>query len=431
MKAPAGAPESTVRHPDSRSPVRAIILGVEHPRSVAAIRALARSGIPVLAVNHETSARASHSRHLSQKLRVGNAPPEVLALLDSLGRDGGGVLIPTDDDYLILVAKNFDRLSRHFVLTTPPWDILRPLLNKPECYAIARGAGLKTPRFFTPVDEVDLRTIVSGLSFHSHDYLLKTMPGTGPANTGNGRYTKVAGSDPASVERSCLEIRSRIGTFPVIEEVVPGGPDRCIGVSMVIDRNHEAVVCFCVRRLRLHTYSRSGRFAHPYELGANVYCESVHDPEAAAAARRFVRQAKYYGAITVEFRRDPTDDSLVLIKADPRLVRATSLSTVLELDIPTALYRVFTGGRVTAPVTYPGGVGWIWLGAYLDTLLENRDNRPARRELLALFQRARRIRAFAYLDLRDPLPFLADLWWRGWPRRGATRLVRLFKRPMR
>jgi hypothetical protein len=64
-------------------------------------------------------------------------------------------------------------------------------------------------------------------------------------------------------------------------------------------------------------------------------------------------------------------------------------------------------------------------------VLENRDNQPARRELLALFQRARRIRAFAYLDLRDPLPFLADLWWRGWPRRGATRLVRLFKRPMR
>ena len=44
----------------------------------------------------------------------------------------------------------------------------------------------------------------------------------------------------------------------------------------------------------------------------------------------------------MEFRRDPRDERLTLIKADPRFVRATSLSTALGRDLPTAVYRVFT-----------------------------------------------------------------------------------------
>ena len=59
-----------------------------------------------------------------------------------------------------------------------------------------------------------------------------------------------------------------------------------------------------MKRLRLFTYSRGG-FVHPYELGANVYCESVHDDEAIDAATRLVRATGYVGVITIEFRRDP------------------------------------------------------------------------------------------------------------------------------
>lgn len=412
---------------DARRRIPAVVLGVEHPRALAAIRSLGRAGIPLVAVDHQVSAGFC-SRYLGARHLIGNDSDEALAALDALARKGGGVLIPTSDRYLVLVGKNSDRLSRSFVLTTPPWEVLGRVLTQPECYAIAREAGIATPRFFQPRDADGLDEVVAALDLDHHEYLLKTMPGTQPADARTGRFTKVAAADPAAVRRQCLEIFGRTGGFPMIVEVVPGEADRCIGVTMVVDRQHEAVISYCVRRLKLHTYSRSGRFVHPYELGANVFCESIRDLEAIEAARSFVRHARYYGAITVEFRRDPAD-RLVLIKADPRLVRATSLSTALGLDVPTTLYRVAVAGGPAPRRTYPEGVAWMWLTAYLSTLWRNRSDHPVRRELLNLPRNLRRVKAFAHLDARDPVPFLVHA--AGWVAQPvhpwAARLIRALK----
>jgi predicted ATP-grasp superfamily ATP-dependent carboligase len=197
----------------------------------------------------------------------------------------------------------------------------------------------------------------------------------------------------------------------MIAEVVPGRSDRCVGVSMVVDRDHEPVVAYCVRRLQLRLYASDSRFVHPYELGANVYCESVRDDQAIAAATRFVRAARFYGAITVEFRRDSRDEGLTLIKVDPRVVRATSLSSALGLDVPTALYDVFTGVARAAAGEYPERVAWMWPAWYLHTVGRNRGRTSLARQLWAVARNAHRIRAFAYLSARDPGPALGDLAW--------------------
>ncbi|MGD2083171.1 MAG: hypothetical protein PVF91_09405, partial [Chromatiales bacterium] len=213
--------------------------------------------------------------------------------------------------------------------------------------------------------------------------------------------------DARSLKEGCLEIYNRNGTFPVIEEVITGGADRCIGVSMVVDRSHQPVLAYCVQRLKLHTYAK-GFFKHPYELGANAYCESVHDEEAIRLATRLVKHARYSGAITVELKRSPVDGGLKLIKADVRVVRATRLSSALGLDIPTALYEVFRADArpERRPGHYREGVGWIWLEAYMYALWKNRRESSLTRELLHLMRRLARIRAFAYFDIRDPLPSL-------------------------
>lgn len=170
------------------------------------------------------------------------------------------------------------------------------------------------------------------------------------------------------------------------------------------------------------------RFVHPYELGANVYCESVRDDEAIEAATRFVRAARFYGAITVEFRRDARDEGLTLIKVDPRVVRATSLSSALGLDVPAALYDVFTGAARPAAAGYPERVAWMWPAWYLNTVAQNRGRASVARQLWAVARNAHRIRAFAYLSVRDSRPALADLagfagYWRAWFRGWLTGTV--------
>lgn len=413
----------------------AIILGTEHPRSVSAIQTLGRAGIPVIALDHAINPIGFHSRYPKKKISLAKAE-DALSLLDRLKEQEHGVLIPTNDDYLILISRQFENLSRRFVLTTPPWDVLEPLMDLSMLYRIAAEEGVATPVLYKPKSEQDLAAILRDLDYSGENYLLKTRPGTVPADHASGRFTKVAGRDPATVYDNSMEIFSRLGEFPLIVKVIPGEADRCIGVCMVINRAHQAVVCYCVKRLKLFTYSRGGDFMHPYSLGANVFCESTHDEEATETAKRLMARLKYFGPMALEFRRDSRNARLVLIKADPRPVRATSLSTALGMDLSLALYHEFTGGKISVPASYRDGVGWIWMSAYFASLWENRLNRSVRKELFHLLREFRRIRSVANFYWRDPYPFLVEqlFWWRNFlrylSRRLPKRLLQLIKRPV-
>jgi predicted ATP-grasp superfamily ATP-dependent carboligase len=375
-------------------------------------------------VERDPGARGRGSRYLQQVVMVEDGDTGTLSALEALAAAPGDLLIPTNDHFLSVVSRHWARLARRFTLTVPPWDVLERLMDKPSCYRLAGGAGLRTPRVFVPGDAAELDAAVSALDLDTQRYILSVrLPGDVPADPATGRMTTVAGEDAETVRARCLAIAARTGELPMIVEVVPGRSDRCVGVSMVVGRDHVPVVAYCVRRLQLRLYASDSRFIHPYELGANVYCESVRDDEAIEAATRFVRVARFYGAITVEFRRDARDERLTLIKVDPRVVRATGLSSALGLDVPSALYDVFTGAaRHVAATSYPAGVAWMWPAWYLHTVGHNRHRVGLARQLWAVARNAHRIRAFAYLSARDPLPALADLagfagYWRASLRR--------------
>src|SRR5262249_57713517 len=95
-----------------------------------------------------------------------------------------------------------------------------------------------------------------------------------------------------------------------------GDATHCIGVCRLGDHRHTPVIAYAMKRLRLFTYSRGG-FVHPYELGANVYCESVRDDEPIDAATRLVRATGSIGVITVELPRDSRTTRLTLLTTDP------------------------------------------------------------------------------------------------------------------
>ncbi|HLF71763.1 MAG TPA: hypothetical protein VI759_06400 [Dehalococcoidia bacterium] len=401
---------------------RAVILGSEHPRALAVISSLGELGVPIVCVDHEASSRASSSRFVKKTHRISADPAEALAFIVSLGERGGGVLIPTSDEYVILVSQNAELLARHFVLAAPAWDVVGPLIDLARCYALGRECGLKTPKVFKPRDEAELRSIVAGLDLERHAYLLRTPPASVPADIATDRFTKAAGTDAQSILDNCLDIYSRLGEFPIIAEVIPSDADGGIGAHLIVDANHEAVVAYCIRRLTID-YSRDG-FTHPYELGAHVYCESVRDEEALEAAKRLARRAGYVGAIAVEFRRDHRDGSLVLVKADVCLARELSLSRAIGLDAPAALYRMLTGGPRPVATTYREGVAWLWLTAYFSTLWVQRSNRPVLRELASTMRRFHRVRALAYWSPRDPMPFFADavMWLKHAIPRGLRQL---------
>ncbi len=401
------SPKSTTREIAS-PPIRALVLGTEHPRSAAVIRSFAKLGIPVDVADHYSRPTAlwRGSRYIRDRCLLSGNQTYVVNTLFKIGETGGGLLIPTSDHYLILVSQNHAALSKVFTVTVPPWETLRPLMDKVEACRLAREAGIEAPQHFKPSNTTELEQILTNLDFEERAYVLKIrMWDIGVADARTLRRVSPAGADATTVRAKCEKIRNDTGEYPLIEEVVTGGADNCIGVSMVVDRNHEPVVAYCVRRLKLQLYAK-GRFKHPYELGANAYCESVYDPEAIELATRFVRHTRYTGVITVELKRDSVDKRLKFIKADCRFVRATRLSTAIGLDMSTALYQVFSGANIerSYPRDYREGVNWIWLEAYVYSLWKNRRDISLGRELWSLAKRLPKVQAWAYFDWHDPLP---------------------------
>ena len=132
----------------------ATILGTELPRSTAIIQSLGRRGVPIIAVDHRLRMPGSYSRYITRRhIKPHNengksqksgsfskwhfSSGQALEILESSSLDGG-FLVPTNDDYLMLVSKNHEALGSKYILSTPPWEILGPVMDKDRIYSIAR-----------------------------------------------------------------------------------------------------------------------------------------------------------------------------------------------------------------------------------------------------------------------------------------------------
>jgi predicted ATP-grasp superfamily ATP-dependent carboligase len=392
---------------------RAIVLDLAHPRAVAVVRSLARAGVEVVGVDHRPNASGYYSKHLARRIRLDTrrgydgALARALAELASDG--GGGLLIPTADAPNVFVARHRERLARHFALCSPHWPVLDLCMDRAASYALASELGIHAPEAFAPADADALEEVLARLEFGKADYVLKTRVWDAPADVARDRYTLAPPPDAASFRAAWGEIAARSRLPPTIERVVPGRSDDCVGVSLVMDDRGEPAVAYAVKRLHMYTYARGGGYRHPYQMGANVYCESVHDEEAMQAALSLARRIGYVGALTVEFRRDPETGVLTFIKLDPRVIRSTSLSALLGVDVPRALYRSFALGERIAPRAYADVVRWMWVSQYVAALRQNASWGGALSETLRMLAILPRVRAFAYLSARDPLPFVKSM----------------------
>ena len=384
--------------------IPAVILGLGHPRQTAYVKSLARFGVAVHALHNEPSVYMS-SRHLTRFHHMDSDPERQLRYIEDLGRElGRGFLVPTNDDYVALVSRNLERLSKNFIVPLPGWDIVGAIFDRATCYARAASLGIGIPRHWTPQTDAGMQQVVAALEPEKSDYIIKTPSIlSAPANETAVRLTKAAPKLRSDILLACEDLKRRTGEYPMIQEVVPGAADSAIGVTLLVSPKGEIVMAYCVRRLRLASYKIDAGYVHPYELGSVVWCETTHDDEALEAARELVRAFGYVGQITLEFRRDSRNGALYLMKVEPRPVRATSLATAIGMDIPTTLYRVFTGEPVKVPAEYPDGIGWLWTMAYGQSLVYNAHHN--RRDMLRVMRGSRRIKAFAE-DFTDPVPLI-------------------------
>src|SRR3954451_5991291 len=129
--------------PQRESAPGAIVLAADY-RGLGVVRSLGRRGIRVWVLSRPGDRLAGCSRYAERSLR--RPPAELVPFLLGLRDVDGWTLFPTSDEDAALVGRHHAALSERFVVTSPPWDVMRWGYDKRLMHELADELGIAAPR---------------------------------------------------------------------------------------------------------------------------------------------------------------------------------------------------------------------------------------------------------------------------------------------
>ena len=374
--------------------VGAIVTGSDY-RALALVRSLGRKGIPVLVLMHGDDLLAARSRYATMQLPF-EAGTEMqraaraLDLADELQLDGW-VVFPTDDEAAAMIGRQHESLAERFVLTTPPWEVLRWAYDKRLSYRLAQSLAVPYPRTWTAAQVLELGYEIE-LPF---PLIIK------PAI--KEEFNPLTAAKAWQVEDRD-ELRARLTEAAemvdcdllLLQDTIPGN-----GAAQF----SYAALCEEGRVLASVTARRTRQY--PADFGrASTFVETIEQPQVAELSQQLLKEMRFSGLIEVEFKRDPRDDELKLLDINPRVWGWHSLCQRAGVDFPYLAWRLAQGLSVPASEAELG-VRWIRFSTDFPTAVREiaRGRLPAGDYVRSL----RGPRAQAIFARDDPWPGLVEL----------------------
>jgi len=308
----------------------------------------------------------------------------------------GWVLIPTSDFYVMVIAKNWQLLSEHFLLTTPPWEIIKYCIDKLLTYRTAEKLGIPVPETFCPVTLKQLRALADQLDFKKKSWILKSrskvlFPQSRDYLFFDAKALEI--NTKRDLLRLYTENQKRIRDFVLIQEKIPGMPDNNINVRAILNRDLKPIVICTDQKIR----------QYPLFFGVGTYRESVLAPKVAKLGLEFLKAIKFFGMAYVEFKKDPRDGEFKLIEVNPRLGMGVSLTKACGVDLTYNMYNLARGIQIKPCLKFKTGIRWINARLDLKTILTNNTLLPLRKTIGDVISNTPRTKAFAHSRVGRPL----------------------------
>lgn len=358
-------------------------------KTVAAVRGLGRAGVRVTVGESTYLAPALFSRYCSQRVRTPSPilqPLDYLAFLEQfLDRYPHDVIIPMEEETLLLIAQHRERFEEKAHLPFADYSSL--LFIRDKLNVLERAATLRIPIPKTH----NVVSIESGLNMRdSLSYPLVVKPRVGSGSAGLSCV-----KTPDQLFQALRRVFAS-GQVPIIQERIP--PEgKGIGVSLLLDADHQVCASFVHRRLR----------EYPVNGGPSTLRESFLHEQARDDAVRLLRSLQFVGVAMVEFKIDPRDGQAKLLEVNPRFWGSLALAIHAGVNFPLLL-TLMALGRDFQPVTsYRPGCRCRWLlpGDILHFL-----HNPNRWHMEPnFFQFKQPNQADDIIDSHDPLPILGTI----------------------
>jgi len=300
------------------------------------------------------------------------------------------VLYLCEDVAVMVIARNLREIEKYYFLNFPEEKTVETLMDKKLFSQYAQKNKLCAPAFYTAHNLSELEIIADKAPFPC---ILKPTFRTAAYN----EYAPSKAYQVTSPEE-LISIYKTISPWideVIIQEWIPGSDDQVFFSLMYYDRLAKCTTSLCGRKLRQW---------HP-ETGTASIVESIDDENVRVESQKLFDLVKYRGMGSVEFKKDPRDNTLKLIEATVgRADWLSYLAVASGKNIPYIYYCdiVFERKLPVTPPTY--GVKWI---------VDDNDLKAAvyyflkgELSIKKWIQSLQGPRSFAYFDKKDIGPWI-------------------------
>lgn len=381
-----------------------------HITGLAIARSLGRRGVPVLGLDREPGGLGHRSRYLVALAQCPDVDDGGRAFVDFLLELGPRfehppVLFPTNDDWVLAVARHKAELEPFYRVPFSGPDVIGTALNKTALYREAERLGVPIPRSWY-LDDAPLEALATGASRLAEDvaarvqYPVILKPDESRAFHEAFRAKVFVVGTPEELVARVRESAAR-GLRLVAQAIVATPPGGFYSVCSYLDAASRPRGVFVGRKLE----------QYPPDFGTSCLADARWVPAIAERGMRVLQALRYHGISEIEFVLDPATGEQLLLDVNTRSWKWIGLPVASGIDLPLLAYRDATGEPFDAP-TQRDGVRWAFLRDYVKLVRERAGVIPeehlTREEWLDLI--AGRLPAAGrlvdgILDPDDPEPF--------------------------
>jgi predicted ATP-grasp superfamily ATP-dependent carboligase len=294
------------------------------------------------------------------------------------------------DEGVELVGRNHHRLSGAYVLTTPPWEVVRRAQEKSLAYEAADRAGVDHPVTWKTSDAAALRRLP--VRFPA---IVKPSKSTALVQSMH-RKALLANTPDELVGLYELALRYVPAAELLVQEFIPGGGENQYSFCGLVE-DGRVLAAMTARRLR----------QYPIDFGmSSSLVEAVDVPELAKPAVRLLSELRLSGLVELEFKRHPDTGTFHLLDINARAWAWHSLCAACGLDFIDLQYRHALGEPVQPAVPR---YSVRWRRVLTDIPAGVVSIRSRRISVRSYMRSLRGKTTYSVLDLRDLLPALVDL----------------------
>jgi D-aspartate ligase len=359
-------------------------------------RALALKGIDIILMRYDPNDMAQFSKYVKKSIHAPNPNQNendyINFLLQQAKYFPKALLIPVNDDTVLVTSKYKQKLLQQYEVATPDYEIAKLFINKEKTYTLCKKKGIPHPKGFIVESLKELEDVRDQIFYPC---IVKPCVSHRFVAAFNTKLF-IIGNFKELKEKFLLCARKNHKV--IIQEFIEGEDENQYGVFQYYDRRGKLLSTFSTQKIRLNP---------PRKGVARVAQHITSIPEIEIYAQRLLESVKYKGMAGVHFKYDPRDNVYKLIEVNIRLGRHHFLSTRCGVNFPFLMYNDLING-ISSNLTVSGSQTY-WIDLYAEAInfiLRDSKEKWTIRDYMRPY---RGNKVFAVYDGKDRKPFLMSL----------------------